>query len=209
MPDPWVVALALVGPVAVAGAWLVVRSGRVTVWAAMGTTLGMLGLLSLATGAPPASTELGPWWDLVIGLMAGVALYGATAAFLAVAGGWPLLARHAAELYGRRRGMSLGRALGISVAITAPGEELLWRGVVLVALGYVFAPWTAAALAWSAYVAANAVSGSVPIVLGAVVGGAAWTGLAVWTGGVVAGIACHVVWTGLMIVLPPVPGARP
>ena len=208
MPDPRVVVLAVVGPVAVAGAWLVVRAGLATVWTTMGVTLGTLGLLSLATGEPRASTELGPWWDLVSGLMAGVALYGATAAFLAVAGRWPLLARHAADLYGRRRGVSLGRALGISVAITAPGEELLWRGVVLGALGSVFAPWIAAALAWSAYVAANVVSGSVPIILGAVVGGAAWTGLAVWTEGVVASIGCHVVWTALMIVLPPVPEAR-
>jgi hypothetical protein len=119
-----------------------------------------------------------------------------------------LLARHAAELYGRRRGVSPGRALGISVAITAPGEELLWRGVVLGALGSVFVPWIAAALAWSAYVAANVVSGSVPIILGAVVGGAAWTALAVWTGGVVASIGCHAAWTALMILLPPVPRAE-
>jgi membrane protease YdiL (CAAX protease family) len=208
MPDPWVVALAVVGPVAVAGAWMVVRAGVATVWTAMGVTLGVLGLLSLATGEPRAFTELGPWWDLVSGVMSGVALWGATAAFMAVAGRWPLLARHAAELYGRRRGVSLGRALGISVAIIAPGEELLWRGVVLGALGSVFAPWIAATLAWSAYVAANVVSGSVPIILGAVVGGAAWTVLAVWTEGVVASIACHAVWTGLMIVLPPVPKAR-
>lgn len=208
MPDPWVVALAVVGPVAVAGAWLVVRAGLATVWTAMGVTLGTLGLLSLAMGEPRASTELGPWWDLLSGLMAGVALYGATAAFLAVAGRWPLLARHAADLYGQRRGVGLGPALAISVAITAPGEELLWRGVVLGALQFGFEPWTAGVLTWSAYVAANAVSGSVPIILGAVVGGAAWTGLAVWTEGVVASIGCHVVWTALMIVLPPVPEAR-
>jgi len=208
MPDPWVVALAVVGPVAVAGAWLVVRAGRATVWTAMGLTLGVLGVLSLLSGEPMAFGDRGPWFDVAAGVLAGVALYVATAAFLAVAGRWPLLSRHAAELYGRRRDVSLARALGISVVITAPGEELLWRGVVLGALGSVFAPWTAAVLGWSAYVAANAVSGSVPIVLGAVVGGAAWTGLAVWTGGVVAGIGCHVVWTGLMIARPPMPGPR-
>lgn len=208
MPGPWVVALAVLGPLAVAGAWLVVRAGRTTVWTAMGITLGVLGVLSLLSGEPRVSGDRGAWFDLGVGAPAGVALYAATVAFLTVAGRWPLLARHAAELYGRRRGMSLGRALGISAAITAPGEELLWRGVVLGVLGSVFAPWTAGPLAWSAYVAANAVSGSVPIVLGAVVGGAAWTGLAVWTGGVLAGIACHVVWTGLMIARPPISGTR-
>jgi NAD(P)-dependent dehydrogenase (short-subunit alcohol dehydrogenase family) len=45
--------------------------------------------------------------------------------------------------------------------------------------------------------------------LGAVVGGAAWTALAVWTGGVVASIGCHAAWTALMILLPPVPRAEP
>lgn len=207
MPDTLVVALAVVGPLAVAGAWLAVRAGRATVWAAMGGTLGVLGVLSLLSGEPTAYGDRSPWFELGIGALAGVALYAATAAFLAVVGRRPLLARQGAELYGRRRGMSLGWALAISVAISAPGEELLWRGVVLGVLGSSFAPWTAGALAWSVYVAANAVSGSVPIVLGAVVGGAAWTGLAVWTGGVVAGIACHVVWTGLMIARPPMPGA--
>lgn len=207
MPGPWVVALAVVGPVAVAGAWLLVRTGRASVWAAMGITLGVLGVLSFFTGEPSAGRS--PWLAAGGGVLAGAALYAATAAFLSVAGRWPPLHRHAAELYGSRRGVSLTRALVISVAVTAPGEELLWRGVVLGTLGSAFAPWAAAVLAWSAYVAANAVSGSVPIVLGAVVGGAAWTGLAVWTGGVVASIACHVVWTGLMIVFPPIGEPRP
>ena len=202
-------ALAVVGPVAVAGAWVLVRAGLATVWTAMGVTLGVLGLLSLATGEPRAFTELGPWWDLVSGVMSGVALWGATAAFMAVAGGWPLLARHAGALYEERRGVSLRRALFVSVLVTAPGEELLWRGVVMGALGSVLPPWTAAAVAWSAYVAANAASGSVPIILGAVVGGAAWTALAVWTGGVVASIGCHAAWTALMILLPPVPRVEP
>lgn len=205
---PWLVALAIVGPVAVAGAWLAVRAGRATVWTAMGLALGGLGLLSLAIGEPGAS-ELGPWWDLAGGVMSGVALWGATAAFMAVARGWPLLARHAGALYEERRGVSLRRALFVSVLVTAPGEELLWRGVVMGALGSVLSPWTAAAVAWSAYVAANAASGSVPIVLGAVVGGAAWTTLAVWTGGVAASIGCHAAWTALMILLPPVPRAEP
>ena len=38
---------------------------------------------------------------------------------------------------------------------------------------------------------------------GALVGGALWTGLAAWTGGVAAPIASHLVWTGLMIAWPP------
>ena len=206
MPGPWVVALAIAGPVAVAAAWLLVRAARATVWSAMGLTLGALGALALTTGQPSIGPS--PWLDLIGGVLAGVALYAATAAFLAVTGRWRPLARDARELYGRRRGVGLEQALVVSVGITAPGEELLWRGVVLGALGSAFSPWTAGLLTWAAYVLANAVSGSLPILLGAIVGGAAWTGLAVWTGGVVASIACHGVWTALMIVFPPITGAR-
>lgn len=206
MPGPEVVTLAIAGPVAVAAGWLLVRGGRFGVWAVMGVTLGALGALALATGEPARGPS--PWLDLAGGVMGGVALYAATAAFLAVAGRWPRLAGHARELYGRRRGVGLEQALVISAAVTAPGEELLWRGVVLGTLGSVFSPWVAGLLTWTGYVAANAVSGSLPIILGAVVGGAVWTALAVWTEGVVAPIACHSVWTALMIVFPPVRGAR-
>ena len=206
MPGPEVVAVAIAGPVAVAAAWLLVRGGRFGVWASMGVTLGTLGAFALATGEPALGPS--PWLDLAGGVMAGGALYAATAVFLAVAGRWPRLARHARELYGRRRGVGLEQALVLSAAVTAPGEELLWRGVVLGTLGSVFSPWVAGLLTWTGYMAANAVSGSLPIILGAVVGGAVWTALAVWTEGVVASIACHSVWTALMIVFPPVRGAR-
>jgi membrane protease YdiL (CAAX protease family) len=60
-----------------------------------------------------------------------------------------------------------------------------------------------AVMAWGLYVAANIGSGSLPIVLGAVVGGAAWGTLAWWSGGVAASVACHAVWTALMIARPP------
>jgi len=40
-------------------------------------------------------------------------------------------------------------------------------------------------------------------VAGAVVGGAAWGALAWWSGGLTAPLASHILWTGLMLVLPP------
>ncbi|HJV04165.1 MAG TPA: CPBP family glutamic-type intramembrane protease, partial [Actinomycetota bacterium] len=97
--------------------------------------------------------------------------------------------------------------VGLAAGVVAPAEEVFWRGLVQGALSAVAGPAGGAALAWAAYVAVNVVSGSLPIVLGAAVGGAVWTGLAWWTGGVVAGVACHAVWTALMILRPPVPEA--
>jgi membrane protease YdiL (CAAX protease family) len=203
------VVVAVGGPVAVTVAWGLVRARRASVWAAMGVTFVALGTLSLAVGGFAASERFHVSVAAGVGVVAGTVLYGATVAFLAVAGRWPSLARHTAALYGAREDVSPGVALMVAALVTAPGEELLWRGVVLGTLGRAFDSTTAAAvLAWAAYVAVNAVSASVPIVLGAIVGGAAWTALAWWTGGVVAGIVCHVVWTALMILRPPA-AARP
>ncbi|MGH2724119.1 MAG: CPBP family intramembrane glutamic endopeptidase [Actinomycetota bacterium] len=203
-----VVALAVAGPVAVAGAWVVVRRRGVSIWVAMGAAVGVMGGLALATGRVRAAAEVGMGPAAAAGLGAGVALYLATAAFLAMARRWPPLTRHAEALYDQRRGLSLGAALGVAVLVVSPGEELLWRGIVQPVLAEAVGAAFAAVLAWAAYVATNAVSASIPIVLGAVVGGAAWGALALWSGGVVAGILCHGVWTGLMIARPPIGAGR-
>jgi hypothetical protein len=62
---------------------------------------------------------------------------------------------------------------------------------------------TRAVLARLAGVAVIAVWLSLPLLAGAIVGGALWTGLAVWSGGVLAPFASHLVWTGLMLLWPP------
>lgn len=201
--------LAMVGPVAVAGTWIAVRSGRVRIWPAMGATVGILGLLSMATGRVRAGSTMGPVAAAGLGILAGVALYGGTAAFMNLtARRWPTLASQTANLYRERATISPAGAFIISALIVAPGEELLWRGVLLGALreAHGTSPLVPA-LAWALYVAVNGFAGSIPILLGGVVGGAAWTALAWWTGGVVAPVACHAGWTALMVLRPPV-GAR-
>ena len=60
----------------------------------------------------------------------------------------------------------------------------------------------AAVLAWVAFVLANLPSANLAIAAGAVVGGAVWVALAWWTGGVLASLACHIVWTGMMVAFP-------
>ena len=58
-------------------------------------------------------------------------------------------------------------------------------------------------VSWAVYLVANLPSRSLAIGAGAVVGGAAWVLLAAATGGVLAPLCCHVVWTLAMIVRPP------
>jgi membrane protease YdiL (CAAX protease family) len=198
-------ALAVGGPVLVALNWLVVRSGRTSIWVANTLTMGILGVLSLLTGLPEATRGAGVPSAAVVGVGAGVALYLATVAFMAVAGRWPPLARQARSLYGNRGTIPVPVAVALSAFVVAPGEELLWRGVVLEVLHTDVAPiLAAAALAWAGYLVANAASGSIPILLGASVSGAAWTLLAISGFGLVSAIACHAVWTSLMIVRPPI-----
>jgi uncharacterized protein len=207
MPTGAEVALAVVGPVVHAASWVVVRRPGVPLVAASGVTMAVLGVAAALIGPVAASRRFDPVVSAGIGVATGVALYGATVAFMSGARRVPAVTRHTAALYGSS-GSPAG-TLAVSVLVVVPGEELLWRGVVLGVLGRSLdSELVAAVLCWAAFVAVDAVSGRIPIVLGAVVGGALWTGLAWWTGGVVAPIASHAAWTALMIVRPP-PGARP
>jgi membrane protease YdiL (CAAX protease family) len=189
----------------VASAWLLVRRGRFSIWGAMGSVTGALGVVALLVGRVRGATELSILAAALVGLLAGALLYGATAAFMFAAVRWPPLRRQAEGIYELRGQRSLAAALAVAGLVVAPGEEIVWRGVVQP----LFAGWVGAvagaALAWGLYVGVNLVARSIPILLGAVVGGAVWAALAVWTGGVVAAIGCHMVWTSLMIALPPVP----
>jgi membrane protease YdiL (CAAX protease family) len=196
-------ALMAAGSVGVVVAWRLVAAGRVSVWRAMGLASGGAGLASLATGTLALSPEV-PWpWSAIAGAGVGILLYGATAAFVLVVRRWESFDRHVAQIYDQRKGLSLPLALVLAGLLVAPGEELFWRGLfqgrLAVAIG-----WPAAAgLTWLAYGAANAASGSLPIVFGAVVSGAVWGALALWTHGVLASLVCHTLWTSLMLVLPP------
>jgi uncharacterized protein len=93
--------------------------------------------------------------------------------------------------------------LVISLLIAVPGEELFWRGLVLPELTDVTSVGIGALLTWVAGIGVIAESASLPLLAGAVVGGALWTGLAVWSDGVMAPVASHLVWTGLMLMWPP------
>jgi membrane protease YdiL (CAAX protease family) len=173
------------------------------VWVAMGLASGGGGLAAVATGKIQLSTRLAWPLAVVLGLGVGVVLYVATFAFVGIVERWRAFDRHVSEIYDQRRGLSRGVALILASLVTAPGEELLWRGLLQWRLGESAGRPLAALLAWGAYVAANSVSRSLPILAGAVVSGAVWGGLALWTHGVLASILCHSVWTGLMLCLPP------
>ena len=67
-------------------------------------------------------------------------------------------------------------ALALSLLIMVPAEELFWRGLFQARLDQSLPALAAGAWTWLAYVGVNLSSGSLPIIAGAVVGGALWAG---------------------------------
>lgn len=197
------IALMAVGAVAVTAGWVVVNSGRASVWVVMGVVVGTLGVASLATGRIVGSGRLGVWAAVAAGLGAGIVLYAATAAFVLVVRRWPVFDRHVAQIYDQRKGLSLPLALFLAAGVVAPGEELFWRGLFQGRAGEALGSVGGAALTWVVYVAANGGSASLAIMAAAVVSGGVWGALAMWTHGVVASLCCHAGWTALMLARPP------
>lgn len=183
--------------------WAIARRGA-SVWTTMTPVLVALGIVALLTGRPTLADD--PGLAILVGVSAGAALYVATVAFVVVvAPRWSTFGRQSVEIYGRQMPLPLGTALLLSLVLMVPGEELFWRGLFLPELRSVLDDGPAGGVvAWLAFVAANLPSLNLAIVAGAAVGGAVWVLLAIWSGGVLAGLLCHACWTGLMLVLPPV-----
>jgi membrane protease YdiL (CAAX protease family) len=195
-------AVMVAGLLAEMGAWWLVARGR-NIWTTMPPVLGLMGLAALLLGPPAWSPDVNAGASLALGIAGGVALYVATREAILVIGRWEPFRRHSLEMYRKQGGRSLGVALLLSIAISVPGEELFWRGLFQGELTDALdGSGVAPVLAWAAFVLANLPSANLAIAAGAIVGGAAWVALAWWSGGVLAPLACHVVWTGLMIAAP-------
>jgi membrane protease YdiL (CAAX protease family) len=194
-----------VGVVAEATAWWFVSSRGAEVWRVVTPVLVALGVAAFVFGPPVWSPEVNPVVAAAVGIGAGVAFYGATRAFVAVTRSWHAFRRHSAELYAVRGDLSLAAALVLSVGVTVTAEEVFWRGFAQPELARTFEPSVGAVVAWAAFVAANAPSRNLAVLASAVVGGLVWSALGWWSGGALAPLGCHVVWTGLMLSFPVVP----
>jgi membrane protease YdiL (CAAX protease family) len=200
-----IAAVCVIGGLAEALAWMIVARRGARVWSSLALVLAGAGAAALATGRVAVSPRVDPAVAVGIGAATGAGLFGATRLFVAaVAPRWSTFRRHVAAIYGQQDGWPVGATL-LAALVVEVGEELFWRGLVQGRLTGSEGRLAGASLAWLAYVGANVPSINLPILAGAVVGGAVWGGLALWTGGVLAGVVCHTVWTELMIALPPAP----
>ena len=201
-------AAVLAGALAQALAWVVVRRRGASVWTTTAPVLAVLGVVAIVVARPALSGEVSVPLAFGIGVVVGAALYAATFAFVRlVAPRWHALDAQARTLYAQRSGLTPVLAIAVAAGIATVGEELFWRGLVVDwekdALG---ANLEAGVVTWVGYVVVNGFSANLAIVAGAVVGGAVWTALAIWSGGVLASIACHACWTGLMLARPVIGG---
>lgn len=191
------------GAFAEAIGWRLVATRRAMVWRLMPVIFLVMGIAAVAVRRPVAATKVGNGTAFGVGLASGLILYLGTRVFVVIADRWEPFRRHVVEKYQEAAEVSLMEALALSLLIMVPAEELFWRGLFQARLDQSLPALAAGAWTWLAYVGVNLASGSLPIIAGAVVGGALWAGLAVWSGGMLASVSSHMLWTGLMLALPP------
>jgi membrane protease YdiL (CAAX protease family) len=187
-------------------AWRLVVAGRASVWRVMTPTFVLMGAAAVLVRRPVLASEIGSGAALALGIVAGGLLYAATRAFVAVVSGWRAFQRQTNETYALADDVPTTTA-AVLAGVMVVGEELFWRALVQPRLAQA-GPGRAAALTWLAFVLVNSASSRLPIIAAAVVGGAVWAALAWWTGGMLASLLCHLVWTTSMILLPPRRRAR-
>jgi membrane protease YdiL (CAAX protease family) len=192
-----------VGVLAQVVVWSLAVRDRLPFWPATATTFAVIGIASLLAGDPSCCRETDVAVASGVGVASGLIMYGATRVVVDVAAQHPSVRGAVAGVYRRSKETTIATTLALTLVIAVPGEELFWRGLVLAEFSEATTSTTGALLSWAAAVGVNAAWSSAPLLAGAAVGGALWTGLATWSGGLLAPIASHLVWTGLMLLWPP------
>ena len=203
----------MTGPLLVAGialqaiAWRIVALGRAPFWPVVGGAWVLLGGAVLLAGDPQWSGDGGWLGSSLVGIGSGLVLYAATRIVVAVASRWPVFADAVDVTYERSAETDPWIVWVLTLLVAVPGEELFWRGLFTPWLVDATTPALGGSLAWLAGIGAAAAWSSLPFLAAATVGGALWIALAIWTGGILAPLASHVVWTACMIAWRP-PSAR-
>jgi membrane protease YdiL (CAAX protease family) len=142
--------------------------------------------------------------DLGIGVAVGVGMTAATYGAYAVAARLvPGLAGHVTSLYSAASTERVEIALAWT-AVVAVAEELLWRGPFLDLAAHRFGRRAAVAFFLATYTLAQLGSGSIIVMLAALICGAIWSIERITTHSIVAPIVSHLIWTLVVIHLIPV-----
>lgn len=199
-------ALVVAGIGAQVALWRAVALGRLPFWPTISMTFGALGSTALLAGPVSWCDEVGVPAALAVGLGSGLLLYVATRVAVEIATRLPSLEASVASVYGWSAGVPPAAMWALTLVLVVPGEELFWRGLVLPELQWSTSVVAGAVLSWLGGAGVTALWSSAPLLAAAVVGGAVWTTLGAWSGGVLAPIASHLVWTSLMLAWAPSAG---
>lgn len=124
----------------------------------------------------------------------------------------PEITATAAEVYSRASAVPLWLAIVLGGLVTAPLEEVFWRGAIQPLTGPLVAsrvPWLARLPAGRLlgttllYTLFHLATGQLALILAAALGGLVWGWLLDRTGSVGATMIAHGAWTSLMLVVPP------
>ncbi|MEZ4450219.1 MAG: NAD(P)H-binding protein [Nannocystaceae bacterium] len=140
---------------------------------------------------------------LIQGVIAAAALYGLGAATLAIARAiTPAIAGPLADVYALAAAAPGSWTLPLLV-LTIVGEEVVWRGAILLPLAAKIGPWSAVVIAALLYAAAHALAGP-PLLAGAALGaGLFWGWLTLRSGSLFAAIVCHLLWDLAVVLVAP------
>lgn len=182
-------------------------SAAVGMWPALGVTAVGTGTLALALDGPALRPLFRPRLGAIFaGLAIGAAMTVATYLL------YPLvshisaaLARDTTRLYTNLNASS-HVWLSLVLVPVVIGEEVVWRGVVQVALARRFGATAAVLLAAPLYAGAHAPVGSPVLVLAAVGCGLVWGGLRATTASLLAPLAAHLLWDEIVLFLAPIAG---
>jgi membrane protease YdiL (CAAX protease family) len=193
--------LVIVGVVADAATRLWVARRRQATWIAMSVLFLSLSVASLLTGEVEAG-DLPPAKAVVVGASVALVFFLATRVAMSALGRWPRFRDDSRILYAERDDYPVLIEVLLGVLVAA-GEEIFWRGLVLPWLRQRLGSGVGIVVSLLGYVGTASAALSIPVAIGALVGGVVWTALAVWSGGILAGAVSHALWTALMIVFPP------
>jgi membrane protease YdiL (CAAX protease family) len=186
------------GILVLAATWQLIGARRIAFWPATSVAFAILGVAATLLRPPGAPSAR----SLALGIGSGIVLYAATRIVVRLLAPFAPFATSVTEIYRWSDEIPRPAVWLLTLAIAVPGEELFWRGLVLPELQDATSVLLGAVLAWLGYVAVNAISRSLPILLAAGACGAWWTFLGSLEG-VDSPLASHLIWTGLMLAWPP------
>lgn len=91
----------------------------------------------------------------------------------------------------------------ISALAIAPLEEVFWRGAVQPSLGVGRSPLWSVLITTAVFIGFHLPTLQLPLISAAALGGLVWGWLRERTGGLLAPVIAHAIWTGAMVLVPP------